>query len=78
MITFKYNKHVNLSVSSTVKIRKDLNTNIKSNSGIVTSMLYYKGKTATIVSKTGSVFKLDIDDGRWSWDKIMFEKCKLE
>lgn len=64
-------------VGDKVKIRKDLNTDIKCWSRVMPEMLQYAGRNAVIddVTVTGicTSYRLDIDSKRWKWNDEMLE-----
>ena len=63
-------------VGDKVKIREDLNEDIKCYSSVVKPMLEYKGKIAEIIYVYDDrAYGLDIDNGLYSWNDEMFEKC---
>lgn len=78
-------------VGDKVKIKEDLKVNCKYNNGcfFVQEMEKYKGKTAVIKNSRILVYpndtvenvnnyryRLDIDDGEWSWSSSMLEKVE--
>jgi hypothetical protein len=69
-----------LQVGSVIKIREDL-MEYKSygDEDFVSSMNQFKGKTAKIViiNEEGN-YKLDVDNGKWTWTSEMFESKEVE
>ncbi len=66
-------------VGDKIKVRKDLNCDIKCHASVLASMLPLAGKEAVIEAVIETVFddrgvyKIDIDDGRFVWNDEMFE-----
>jgi len=62
-------------IGDKVMIKKDLNTNNQSPLSVNEDMVFYAGKTAIIIKciNLAKSYKLDVDDGEWSWDHLMFE-----
>lgn len=60
-------------IGDKVLIRKDLVTDECGSDSVVSEMLKYRGKIATIKRYTDIAYMIDLDGGSWGWTNEMFK-----
>ena len=62
-----------LKVNDIVRVREDLKTGACGNNTVTTDMLEYRGCVGYITDTDREFIELDIDRGKWMWNKEMLE-----
>ena len=62
-----------LKVNDIVRVKEDLKTGACGNNTVTTDMLEYRGCVGYITDIDGEFIELDIDRGKWMWNKEMLD-----